>query len=315
MPKAAANQWFEPAHGALGPFDLNDDLAYQTWRKKKLALSERRRPGEPVLVDHPPSPAQLREIADRCQSHNFAIYAFANPPNVQETRRLLPSFAAALGLADHENHRSSETDGIVSLEVSHGAAKRGFIPYTNRPLNWHTDGYYNDPNQPIRAFLLHCVRPARAGGSNRLLDPEIAYIRLRDADPDHINTLMHPHAMSIPAHREASGRERPAAIGPVFMVDPETGQLAMRYTARSHNVVWRDDAETTAAREVLANLLTDGDPLMFEHRLEPGQGLACNNVLHCRTGFEDAAARDAGRLLLRMRFRSRIGEPGSVLNI
>ena len=32
-------------------------------------------------------------------------------------------------------------------------------------------------------MILHCVRPARQGGDNRLLDHEMAYIALRDADP------------------------------------------------------------------------------------------------------------------------------------
>ena len=48
-------------------------------------------------------------------------------------------------------------------------------------------------------MLLHCTAAAETGGENGLLDHEIAYIRLRDKDPDHIEALMHPEAMTIPA--------------------------------------------------------------------------------------------------------------------
>jgi hypothetical protein len=41
-------------------------------------------------------------------------------------------------------------------------------------------------------MLLHCVRPAASGGVNRLLDPELAYIALRDAVPALVRALMQP---------------------------------------------------------------------------------------------------------------------------
>ena len=294
----------------MSPFDLEDQRAYRDWRDAKLAAF----PASPedcrIAVARPDAPAaqDVAAIADRCRRANLALYTIEPTPSPSEARRVLPRFAAALGLRDHERHRSSDADGVVALEVTEKRGRGGFIPYTNRPLNWHTDGYYNDPKTPVRAFLLHCVRPASSGGENRLLDPDIAYIRLRDRDPALIKALMHPCAMTIPAHTEEDGSVRPAAIGPVFSVDKASGGLTMRYTARARNVVWRDDADTTRAVEVLNALLRDGDPLMFSHRLESGQGIICNNVLHCRSGFEDATE-GGGRLLLRMRFDRRIAPP------
>ena len=84
----------------------------------------------------------------------------------------------------------------------------GTSPYTNRPLSWHTDGYYNAPEDRIRSFILHCCRNAERGGESALLDPEIAYIRLRDENPRFIAALMHDEAMTIPANHEADGSVR-----------------------------------------------------------------------------------------------------------
>ena len=57
-----------------------------------------------------------------------------------------------------------------------------YIPYTNRPLNWHTDGYYNRPEEQVRGIVMHCAAESASGGENLFLDQEIAYILLRDAD-------------------------------------------------------------------------------------------------------------------------------------
>jgi hypothetical protein len=41
----------------------------------------------------------------------------------------------------------------------------------------------------VRGLILHCVQSAATGGENQLLDHEIAYILLRDENPDHIRAL------------------------------------------------------------------------------------------------------------------------------
>ena len=220
-------------------------------------------------------------------------------------------FAKAFGLVAIEDHRSAEADGIVRIEVVDQGGRLGYIPYTDKPINWHTDGYYNfhGPDRAVRAMLLHCMRPAAKGGVNRLLDPEIAYIRLRDSDPGHIEALMHPEAMTIPASVEANGRVRPENVGPVFYVDARSGALGMRFTARKRNVVWRDDPSTRAAVATLEAILRE-DPLCVETRMEAGQGLVCNNVLHDRTAFATSQDAGRGRLLYRVRYADRIGGGG-----
>jgi len=209
------------------------------------------------------------------------------------------------GLHRLQTNPFADEDGISALETAPEKSARGYIPYSNRRLLWHTDGYYNPPAQRIRAFILHCVRPAAAGGENRLLDPEIAYLLLRDADPEHVRALSASDAMTIPANTDEGMTPRPAQSGPVFSSD--AGALHMRYTARTRSIAWRSDAATRAAVERLRQILETASPYVFTLRLAPGQGLVCNNVLHDRSAFTDAPG--AGRLVYRARYAERIAAP------
>jgi hypothetical protein len=150
------------------------------------------------------------------------------------------------------------------------------------------------------------VRPAAAGGENRLLDPEIAYILLRDADPEYVRALAAPDAMTIPAHVADGVELRPAQTGPVFADD--AGALHMRYTARTRSIEWRADETTRAAVQFLSRLLDGDSPHVFTLRLAGGQGLVCNNVLHNRGAFTDDPAPGRGRLVYRARYLDRIAE-------
>jgi len=251
-----------------------------------------------------PTESEILELQKRCDAVNFALYQTAKSA---ESNDLPPfgQFARALGLQVAEAHRSGDGSGVVSLRVTDKAAQRGYIPYSPRAMNWHTDGYYNAPEQRISAFILHCVRPAAKGGANRLFDPEIVYIRLRDTSPEHIRALMHPRAMTIPENREADGSLRAVSVGPVFYADPATGRLQMRYTARTRSVAWRDDPATQAAEACLRGILAQDDPLMVQVTLKAGQGILNNNILHDRTDFQNSPG-TKGRLVARVRFHNRV---------
>ena len=290
-----------------GPYCLDDERAYAGWREQKLARHPRH--AEELLVEvrdlAAPSECERAEILRRIVAANMAVYA-TNADDDDVSRWGLVAFAAAFGLVAVEDHRSAEANGIVRIEVADGGGRLGYIPYTDRPINWHTDGYYSfhGADKAIAAMVLHCRRPAGAGGVNRLLDPEIAYIRLRDEDPSLIEALMRPDSMTIPAGEEAGGRPRPDNAGPVFFVDPRSGALGMRFTARKRNVVWRDDPVVRRAVQTLLAVLDD-DPLIVETRLAAGQGVICNNVLHDRSAFSGG-----NRLLYRVRYTDRVGRPG-----
>jgi len=286
-------------------FALNAVLQdpFERWRERKLARYPRRAEDLVVEVRDPRnlSDSEAGEIQRVCGAANMAVYAspLANVADKDIARRL----GARLGLARLQANPLADEDGISSLEVAPEKSGRGYIPYSNRRLLWHTDGYYNAPEQRIRAFILHCVRPAAAGGENRVLDPEIAYILLRDADPRYVAALSAPDAMTIPANEEDPAAQRGAQAGPVFSF--EGGTLHMRYTARTRSIEWRPDEVTQAAVRRLREILDSDSPYVFRLKLQGGQGLVCNNVLHDRSEFSDAPG--AGRLVYRARYADRIG--------
>ena len=224
-------------HAVEHPFALDQPQAYLRWRERKLARYPRRAEDLIVEVRDPRnlSDSEVEEIRRVCGAANMAVYAspLAGVADKDIPRRL----GARLGLARLHANPLADEDGISSLEVAPEKSALGYIPYSNRRLLWHTDGYYNAPEQRIRAFILHCVRPAATGGENRLLDPEIAYILLRDADPEYVKALSAPDAMTIPANDEEGAELRPAQTGPVFSRDD--GALHMRYTARTRSIEWR----------------------------------------------------------------------------
>ena len=301
------------AEPSSGPFSLTDEAAYRAWRETKLAAH----PTDPTalavdIVDPlAPSRAELAAVATAVARADMCLYRFVDAPTDEShARRAVSALAAACGLGRFEKHRSAGPDGLVAIEVAADAHRSGFIPYSTRPIGWHTDGYYayEGPSRAIRAMVLHCVRPAADGGVNALFDHEIAYIRLRDRDPALVEALMRPDAMSIPPSVEEDGSVRDWAVGPVFEVDPATGGLLMRYTARKRHIVWADDATTRAAVTALEEICAT-DPLVFRLRLDAGQGVVCNNVLHDRTGFGDDA--HSTRLLYRLRSYDRLfASPG-----
>ena len=296
----------EPVQKWQKTWDFNnaDEAGYQVWRDQKLANYPAFRDESIVtLADMSnPSEAEISKIVNFCNTANMAIYQSATPI----LPKTLENFCLKLGLKTMETHRSADKGGVVAIERTTYGGKGGYIPYTDKPLSWHTDGYYNAPENRIRAMVLHCARDASKGGINELLDPEIAYIRLRDEDPKLIDALMHPEAVIIPANEDPRSDYRPDSIGPVFEVD-ESGHLHMRYSARARNIIWRDDPATEKARALLTRIM-ENDPLVLRHKLKSGQGVISNNVLHNRTGFTDASQPGQTRLMYRIRYKERVRE-------
>ena len=289
-----------------GPFDLADPASYSRWRERKLDSAPRRIEDILVALDDPRAltPTELDALLQRCATANMAVYASktAGDADKEIPRRL----GAQLGLQRLDSHWLTDDDAISPISVR-GAEERGerreFIPYTDKPIKWHTDGYYNPPERTVRSVLLHCVQRAESGGENQLLDHEIAYILLRDESPDHIRALSQADTMTIPPRSDEDGVARAAQSGPVFSVDGE-GFLHMRYTARSISIEWRSDAATQAAVAALSRILAAPTRWTLHGRLEPGMGLICNNVLHDRSGFIDGPQRR--RLLYRARYHERV---------
>ena len=290
-----------PAPGAA--FDLGDEAAYNTWRTRKLAQIPRSMAELTVQVRDPRalSPCERQALLAHCRQANMAVYASAcgSDPDKEIPRRL----GLQLGLRDLDPNYLADDDGISALAVAERGTRGEFIPYTDRGIKWHTDGYYNPAERTVRAVLLHCVDCAESGGENDLLDHELVYIQLRDQNPEHIRALMAHDAMTIPARVEDGRVERPAQSGPIFSVDAG-GFLHMRYTARAVNIEWKQDAATQAALAALEKMLNADSPWVLRGRLAPGMGLVSNNVLHTRTPFQNSARHQ--RLIYRARYYQRI---------
>ena len=288
---------------ARNPFAPGNDEAYARWRDRKLAARARSAADLLVEVRDPRAltAAEKAEIVRRCRRDNMAVYASTVTGEDKSVPRRL---GAQLGLATLDTNFLADEDGITSIAVTGAKASAGFIPYTTHRIRWHTDGYYNPPELRIRAMLLHCVRDAASGGDTAVLDHELAWLLLREDDPALASALMQPDALAIPARVDEEGIARPAAVGPVFSIEPGTGDLHMRYTARTRSVAWKDDPATAAAAARLLALLDGDSGCVLRTRLLPGMGLVCNNVLHERSAFVDDPARP--RLLYRARYVERI---------
>jgi alpha-ketoglutarate-dependent taurine dioxygenase len=327
-------------HGS--PFDLEDEASYGRWRAWKL--EHRAGDVQALIVDVADAAAlsgtERAALLQRTGRNGAALYRLAHDPG---DAAVPPVLAAQLGLTRlHANWLAGE-DGISRVEVSREGEseqrrieqrRADYIPYTERALGWHTDGYYHRDDERILGMVLHCVRPAASGGESAWLDPELAYIALRDESHSLVRALMHPQAMWIPA-REAEDGEvaRAAKGGPVFSLvgaGPKA-RLHVRYTARTRSIAWRDDPATAAAVQVLRSLTEDPEAAraigVLRLTLGPGMGLIGHNVLHARSAFTDTSeapqrssppesgaasrpsSRPTSRLLYRARYLDRITAP------
>ena len=238
------------------PFALDDNAAYARWRDRKLAEAPSSAGDLIVEVGDPRalSAAEHGALMERVRRCNMAIYAGAMlDEDTDIPRRLGEQF----GLRRLDANWLAGEDGISEIRVFDDGTQKHYIPYTDRPIKWHTDGYYNSPEWQIRGMVLHCVRRAASGGENRLMDHEMAYLLLRDESPEYIHALMQPDAMVIPERVDEKDGVRPAQGGPVFSLDGN-GNLHMRYTARTRSIAWKQDAATLGCRRCAGTPVESG---------------------------------------------------------
>jgi len=288
-------------HTPVSPFDLDQPALYARWRAAKLASHPRR--AEELIVDvadpRALTPTERQAMLALCARTNMAVY---RSPVTVEDKALPRLLGQQLGLHRLDANWLADEDGISQIAVSadeEGGPRADFIPYTNRPIKWHTDGYYHPQARRIEGMILHCVRNAGEGGVSGLVDHEMIYLALRDAKPEWVRALMTPDAMTIPARTDENGVARPAQSGPVFYLRPDGG-LQMRYTARTRSIEWKNDAVTREAVAFIEQLLAGNPPWLFRLLLQPGMGIVANNVPHERSSFTDDPQQP--RLLYRARY-------------
>jgi hypothetical protein len=286
------------------PFNLDDDKSYQIWREQKIATYPMDIGQLIVNINNPLklSEFEKQQIQSLLDKTNAVIYNIesANKSNDFEQNKLMvQKLGEQFGLFKLDHNECADNDAITALQINKQGLHKYYIPYTNKAINWHTDGYYNRLDEQIYSLILHCVRPAEKGGENKLLDAEMVYIQLRDKNPEYIKALMDPDAMMIPKNVINGELIRPDRSGPVFMFD-EKNNLHMRYSARKRNVVWKDDETVKLAEEALREIMQEDDQYQFYGKLQPGQGLICRNVLHTREQFD--APEHSNRLMFRGRY-------------
>ncbi len=278
------------------PFLLENQELYQQWREEKLSRYPQSIADIIVEVADPKqlTKAEFEAMYDALERTNMVIYV---SPCKEEDKEIPKRLGEQFGLKRLNNNYMADADGITELRINPEGEHPKYIPYTNRPINWHNDGYYN--SEQIHGLLVHCVRSAAEGGDSELMDHEMAYMLLRDQSEEQLAALMAADAMTIPEGVDSEGNPRGKSIGPVFSVNDD-GSLHMRYTARKRNIEWKDDAITQQAVASLSKILDSDSPYIFKGRLEAGMGLVSRNILHKRTGFDSAESSE--RLFYRARY-------------
>jgi len=291
------------------PFLLENEGAYQAWRARKLEIRQQLTADRVFQLDHEArlSESQLQQVRQQVGACNFAVFQAEAEIGKPEFLALNQQF----GLHRLDSNPGADTDSVTSLRVVDDADERAqYIPYTNRALNWHTDGYYNPHDRRINAFALYCVNQAARGGGNYLFDHELMYILIRDRAPELLAALMADDLMRIPANIQDNRIIRAEESGPVFSIQPGSCGLHMQYTSRPRNIVWKSDKRSEQALNLVREILMGSDAVI-ELRLQNNQGIVCNNILHGRQAFHDQAELP-GRLIYRARYYDAIDLDGAL---
>jgi len=285
------------------PYLLENEGEYQAWRARKLNYRQEVSATRVFELDQQGrlSRSMLPLLRKQVAAYNFVIFQSVGELGKAEFLALNRQF----GLVALDANLGADEDKVTSLQVVGDTDSRArYIPYTNRAMNWHTDGYYNPFARRIDAFALYCVNQAARGGGNYLFDHEMMYMLIRDRSPSALVALMRNDMLRIPANVQQNQVIRAEESGPVFSLQSSSCMLSMRYTSRPQNIVWKTDKNSTAALNLVREILMQGSA-MVEVQLQPRQGIVCNNVLHGRQAFHDTLDQPA-RLIYRARYHDAI---------
>ena len=235
--------------------------------------------------------SEIDKIKETINKYNSCIYS---SKVALKTNTNLLKFVELVGMRTYDcnNIESNEISTITPLQNN----KINYIPYTDKSLNWHTDGYYD--KKSIFSWLLHCVNPATQGGENYLLDHELA-LREYVLKNDDINNLMAEDALTIPESKDTSRSEISTYI---FSFKNQYKKLHMRFSMRKDNIGTSPKASSaiTKLRKIIEN---DCAKYSLTYKLQKNEGIITNNILHGREAFKDDKVK---RKLLRIRSYERL---------
>ena len=312
---------------STSPFLLSSTKEYVRWREAKLSQARTSDNNSVINLKRTPptfltvSPNNklnknvfnlypFDEVLSKCNTDNYCLYYIEDYKqyDIPETKRLISLYANDCGLVKRDNNLCSDSDNLTSISRTTHQGQHEYIPYTNKKLNWHTDGYYNPPENTIYSMLLHCYKAADNGGESAFIDHEIAYLLMRDENPAWVDALSQSNVMTIPENILNGKIIRAEQSGPVFSITPQ-GRLHMRYSARQKNIEWTQNRHTLDAIDFLHDLLNSDSKYIIRHKLKAGEGIISRNILHCRSSFSDnesthfdSIADSQQRLLFRGRF-------------
>jgi len=287
------------------PFSLENPKLFKNWSNSKIQNAFRTdlHSIDSLFIDLSDpahlTPTEIQAIHQNCSKNSFCLYRV--DPVLHNNKNNIHLFMAQLGLKKLDNNICADTDSLTSIKLTEQLGQHDYIPYSNKKLSWHTDGYYNPKSKQINSMLLHCVQSAAEGGESFFMDHEIAYLLLRNINPDYIKLLMEDDALTIPANILDGKTIREAQTGPVFSIN-QHGHLHMRFSARKRNIIWKQNYLLLEAIDYLNTLLNRDSPYIIKYKLKPGEGIICKNILHCRTSFVDSKETEKKRLLYRGRY-------------
>ena len=279
--------------------NLENDSEYEMWKKRKFSHYPIN-PNEIKIKINDIRALEARELIklkDISQMYNYVFYSLEEAIKKEELLMLCKQ----ANLMDFVQNPNADSQGISEIKNEAAGEKFSkYIPYTNKKLNWHTDGYYDHDLFSIKSFILHCVNPADKGGENIVLDHEMLYIALRDKNTNFISFLMENDVMKIPRDNNVVNSQD--VIGPVFKID-KNNKICLRYTMRERNIIWKKDKMIDKITKFIKEFLEDDNQFKLRVLLNRNEGLIANNILHKREAFSDNKEE---RLFYRIRFKNRI---------
>ena len=238
------------------------------------------------------SKAEISQIKQKLTKFNCCIYASGT--DLDDNSKIM-RFAQSLGMRTFDSHNIDDS-AISTISANKDENNIRYIPYTNKGLNWHTDGYYD--SKPIFSWLLHCIEPALSGGENFLLDHELA-IREYILKYDDIIYLTNNETFSIPTDEVA---KREITSNYVCDMNNEYKKLHMNFSMRKENIIVNKNSES-AMSKLIKIIKEDCKKYHLTYKLSKSEGIVSNNILHGRNAFKDGRVM---RKILRIRSHERL---------
>lgn len=286
--------------------------AYRQWREHRLKLQIDWCATEPLALSPALNTAadaqSLSILCNQVRDYGFAVYQWTRTSADINTD--VARLYSGLSLTTTDKGVVRDNNGLSLLSDLSGTPRGRFIPYTARAMGWHSDGYYNAPEQALRCFTLHCVQPAAEGGELSVLDDQLLLISLYDENPEMASLLASNNAMTIPANKDDIGHDRPDRSTAVLFNHAD-GTPGTHFTTRTTNIRWQSP-DTMAAAQRMTQLIDEHRDWQHTVRLKPGQGIVTRNILHRREAFTDAAGVPP-RQMLRGRFLQAVRLPAGTM--